>query len=148
MKCTGAPNRTPSWTVLAENPPPLASVISPTPLPGAVAPGSYSGYGGGGYGLGFYVSPDATRVEDVTVPTSLGCAPTKTFGDHLGMGEITLAGDGGFSATTAQDGVLFGSPAHFTYTFSGRFTGTRAAGTLREDVTFDDGTAYSCTTNT
>jgi hypothetical protein len=138
---TATPTPTPAPTATPTPSP------TPTPTPGAVAPGSYSGYGGG-YGLSFYVSPDATRVEDVTVATSLGCAPTKTFGDHLGVGEITLAGDGGFSATTVQDGVLFGSPAHFTYTFSGRFTGTRAAGTLREDVTFDDGTAYSCTTNT
>jgi hypothetical protein len=119
---------------------------TPAPQPSTVAPGSYSGYSGG-YGLSFYVSPDVTRIEDVSVPTSLGCAPTKSFGDHLGVGEIALAGDGSFAATTVQDGVLFGAPAHFTYTFSGRFTGTSAAGSLREDVTFDDGTAYSCTTN-
>src|SRR4051794_8132327 len=120
---------------------------TPAPQPSTVAPGSYSGYGGG-YGLTFYVSPDLGRVEDVTVPTSLACAPTKSFGDHLGLGEIALAADGSFAATTVQDGVLFGAPAHFTYTFSGRFAGTSAAGSLREDVTFDDGTAYSCTTNT
>ena len=49
--------------------------------------------------------------------------------------------------------MLFGVTAQFTYTFVGHFHGTttagveRVAGQLREDITFNDGTAYSCTTN-
>ena len=62
-----------------------------------------------------------------------------------------IAANGSFSATTTQDGVLYGKIAHFTYTFSGHFHGTtasgveRAAGSFREDITFDDG--RSCTSN-
>ena len=95
----------------------------------------------------FYVSNDGTHVQDVTVPTYLGCAPSKTFYDHIGIADIAIGSDGSFAATTTQDGVLAGAPAHFTYTFSGHFQGTQVSGAYREDVTYDDGTAFTCTTN-
>jgi hypothetical protein len=46
-----------------------------------------------------------------------------------------------------------GAPATFTYTFRGHVHGlassgaTRLAGVLREDIAFNNGTAYSCTTD-
>ena len=44
-------------------------------------------------------------------------------------------------------------PAKFKYTFSGQFHGTgsagvvRVAGTLREDITYENGSKFECTTN-
>ena len=51
--------------------------------------------------------------------------PSKTFNDRIGIADIPIAADGSFAATTTQDGVLAGAPAHFTYTFSGHFQGTQ-----------------------
>ena len=65
-----------------------------------------------------------------------------------------MGSDGSFTATTTHDAPLFGVTGHFTYTFSGHFHGpgssgaARAAGTFREHITYDDGTAFDCTSNT
>jgi len=61
--------------------------------------------------------------------------------------------DGSFTASATQSGMHAGSPAMFTDTFNGHFRGTsstgaeRVAGQFREDITFNNGTAYSCTSN-
>ncbi len=89
----------------------------------------------------------------VTVPTYLGCTPSKTFYDHITIADIPLAADGSFAGTVPVSGVFSGHTATFTYTFSGRVHGTastgvtRIAGTYREDIAYTDGVAYSCTTN-
>ncbi len=115
--------------------------------PSGALPGSYSGSSSQSFGLTLYVSPNGTQVEDVVTPTALGCTPTKNFDDELQFASIPISADGSFSGTATQTGVMFGASAQFTYVFSGRFTGTNVAGQLREDVTFNDGTAFSCTTN-
>ena len=115
----------------------------PSPPP----PGSYSGATSQGYGVSLFVSADSTQLQDVKVPTQLGCTPSKTFNDQLQFASIAIAADGSFSGTATQTGVLFGATAQFTYTFAGQFTGTAVTGSFREDITFNDGTAYSCTTN-
>ena len=52
-----------------------------------------------------------------------------------------------------ETGTFDDVPATFTYTFSGNFHGIttagveRAAGELRENITFNNGTGFSCTTN-
>ena len=99
-----------------------------------------------------YVSADGAHAQDVSVPVAyLQCAPGGAFYDQLNVADIPIAADGSFTATT--DGVLSSSPAHYTYTFSGHFHGfnangvQRAAGTLREDITYTNGTAFSCTTD-
>jgi hypothetical protein len=121
----------------------------PSPPP----PGSYSGATSQGFAMSLFVSADSTQLQDVKVPTQLGCTPSKTFNDQLQFASIPIAADGSFSATATQTGVLFGATAQFTYTFAGHFHGTttagveRVAGHFREDITFNDGTAYSCTTN-
>jgi hypothetical protein len=121
----------------------------PSPPP----PGSYSGATSQGYGMSLFVSADSTQLQDVKVPTQLACTPSKIFNDQLQFASIPIAADGSFSGTGSQSGVLFGATAQFTYTFAGHFHGTttagveRIAGHLREDITFNDGTAYSCTTN-
>jgi hypothetical protein len=97
-----------------------------------------------------YVSADGMHVQDVTVSTLLPCTPTYSNGvtDHIQFASIPIAADGSFtSGTVTETGVIGNSPATFSYTLSGQFTGSQATGSLREDITFNNGTAYSCTTN-
>jgi hypothetical protein len=118
------------------------------------APGSYSGSTSQSRNVSFFVSNDKTKLQDVAIPVvSIACSPSKSFYDQVQIASIVIGSDGSFSSTTTQDGVLSGAAAHFTYTFSGHMHGLasdgtqRVAGRFREDVTFDNGTAYSCTSN-
>ena len=115
--------------------------------PSAATPGSYSGFSSQNFALSLYVPPNSSQIEDVSVPTGLGCTPTRSFDDRLQFGSIPINADGSFSGTATQAGVLSGAAAQFAYSFSGRFTGTSVAGQLREDISFNNGTAFSCTTN-
>src|SRR5206468_1026878 len=54
---------------------------------------------------------------------------------------------GSFSGSASQDGVFANTNAHFTYTFSGHTTVPGFAGQLRENITYDNGTPYSCSTD-
>jgi hypothetical protein len=101
----------------------------------------------------FTVSADSTQLDNVTVPTLLECTPSHSdVSDQVQFTSIPIS-DGSFSATTTLPGTVGGTPATFTYTFTGNFHGTttsgaeRAAGEIREGVSFNSGTAYSCTTN-
>src|SRR3954452_6385504 len=107
--------------------------------------------------LTFYVSTDSSHLQDVTIFNTLACAPNgKTFNDTFTLSTATINPDGSFSASQAHDGVLriatASFPAHYTYTFTGNFHGLnsgaveRAAGTWQETVTYNDGTAQTCTT--
>jgi hypothetical protein len=97
------------------------------------------------------LSTDSAQLQDVKVPTGLGCTPSKTLNDQLQFGSIPIAAHGSSSGTASQTGTVSGATAQFT--FSGHFHATntagneRVAGQFREDITFNDGTAYSCTTN-
>jgi len=116
-------------------------------------PGSYAGSGSS-----FSVSPDSAQLQDVTLYAgldNLGCTPSGRFQDStFNIPSMAIAADGSFAGTATQTGVEDGSPATFTYTFSGHFHGTdasgdeRAAGTWRENITYNRGTAYTCTSNT
>ena len=149
--CTPKPVIAPDPVPVPKPVPPDPTPTTPTPdpqPPAATSPsaGSYSGSTSQNWNIGFYVSADAKHLQDVTIPTaSIGCAPQKSFYDHLAIADVAIAADGSFSATTKQDGVLFGVPAKFTYTFSGHVQGAGMAGAFREDISFDDGTAFSCT---
>src|SRR5262249_37384080 len=138
-------------------PQPVTTTLAPvtsTPTPAGIAaqPGSYSGqilnslyY----YLVSLYVSSDGTQVQDVTLAnTTLSCSLGGTLGDHIASGEATIAANGSFSATATQTGIVGHSAAKFTYTVSGQFSGTNVAGSVREDVTYSNGIAYSCTTGT
>ena len=106
----------------------------------------------------FYVAPGG-NLQDVFVETTqLGCGATKVIYDHFEMAEVTIAADGSFSHTSEQEGQVETAykeyePAHFTYTLSGHVHGAgsggeqRIAGVYREDVTYDNGTKYSCSTS-
>ncbi len=118
------------------------------------AAGSYSGTDQQGYPMTFYVSPGGGQVQNVRVDTTVvGCTPSEGFDDHFEVASVAINPDGSFSSTTEQEGVLKHLPAKFKYTFSGQFHGTgsagvvRVAGTLREDITYDNGSKFECTTN-
>ncbi len=116
--------------------------------------GSYSGSNAQGGGVTFYVSPDSTEIQDVQSSVNIACSPSFSFGGGLvQIPSIAIAADGSFDGSSTQSGVFDNVPATFTYTFVGHFHGTnssgseRVAGQLREDVSFANGTAYSCTSN-
>jgi hypothetical protein len=142
--CLATPGPSPSPS---PSPAPAPSP-EPSPSPAAAAPGSYSGLAAGRL-VTFYVSGDGAHIQDVDAATPIFCVGSGgQTGDHIGIDDIAIAHDGSFSATTTQlHGVLFLAPATYTYTFSGRFVNGSPSGTLREDVTYDDGTVHSCTSN-
>ena len=118
------------------------------------AAGSYSGTDQQGYPVTFYVSPGGGHVQNVRVSTTvMGCTPSEEVVDHLEVASVVINPDGSFSSTTEQEGVLKHLPAKFKYMFSGQFHGTgsagvvRVAGTLREDITYENGSKFECTTN-
>jgi hypothetical protein len=120
------------------------------PPPGAPQPGHYYGSAPQNRSAGhieFFVSPTG-NLQDVQIEETLeACAPVKTIFDHFEMAEVAVAGDGSFSATGHQNGVVEGVAATFTYVLSGNLGEKTASGSVREDVTFNNGTAYSCSTN-
>ena len=115
--------------------------------------GSYSGHTSQSSGLSFYVSADSTQVQDITIgpqyyELDLGCTPGGSYQDtSFSIPAIVIASDGSFTGTATTTGVVDNSPAKLTYTFSGHFNGTSVAGQVRDDITYNNGTAYSCTSN-
>ena len=103
--------------------------------------------------LRFYVSTDSGRIEDVTINfVGLVCTPSTPTpnpspDDSFYLPSIPIASNGSFTGATTVAGVIGNAPVHITYTFSGQFTGTSAAGSFREDISYD-GTATACTSNT
>ncbi|MGP0048456.1 MAG: InlB B-repeat-containing protein [Solirubrobacteraceae bacterium] len=124
--------------------------VTATFTTGSPTPGSYTISSSQDVESGsLYVSPDGTELQDVTVPTALVCAPSYDIGgDHVQFASIAIDSDGSFnSGSVIETGVIANSPATFTYTMSGQFKGTQVTGSLQEDITFDNGTTYSCTTS-
>ena len=134
---TPSPPGTPS-------PPPPSPASSPEP-------GSYSVHNSGSYayGFSFYVSPDGSHIEDVSGAPGLECSPGGYhFSEQFYIPSIAIAADGSFSGTGTETGVESGSPAALTFTFSGHFIEGKFSGALRENVSYDNGTAYSCDSGT
>ena len=118
--------------------------------------GSYSGYESqNGNGMKFYVSADRKSLQDVVFPAvNMDCAPGNTgLGENLAFASVAISPTGSFSATATQVGVVYGSPAVFTYAFRGNFHGVaasgaeRAAGTYAETVRYSNSAARTCTSN-
>jgi hypothetical protein len=139
-----------AWAVTRE-----AQPSQPTTLPPR---GSYSGNAlGVNYGapVKFYVSSNRTQLQDLSIPTlSLNCSPGgANVSSPVSIASIALNADGSFRSTTVQSGVWNNNPATFTYVFRGHFHGVdssgtpRAAGLVRETVTFTDTAAHTCTSN-
>ncbi|MGD0687092.1 MAG: hypothetical protein ABSA03_18485, partial [Streptosporangiaceae bacterium] len=104
----------------------------------------------------FYVAASQTSLQDISIPVVyLDCSPGGgTVTEPFQIASVPLKSSGSFTATTTQSGVYRGYPATFTYNFRGNFHGVapsgaaRAAGTFRETLTYNNGTAQSCTSNT
>ncbi|HEX3284198.1 MAG TPA: IPT/TIG domain-containing protein [Mycobacterium sp.] len=108
--------------------------------------------------LTFYVSSDSSHIQDVTVYNRLWCVPnSKTVDNYFTLSSAAINTAGSFTASESHNGVVtiggISYPASYAYAFTGNFhalnnTGVeRAAGTWQETVTYNDGTAQSCTTN-
>src|SRR3984885_4584166 len=114
----------------------------------SVEPGSYSGDTSAGYGVSLYVSPDSSQIQDVVVNVAPTCTPSFSYGEtEVEFASIPIAADGSFSGSSTVDGVVDNAPAKSTYLFSGQFSGTQVEGQVRDDITFSNGTSFSCTTN-
>ncbi len=119
----------------------VTATFTSTPVPGSYTISTSQSFSGS-----LYVSSDGAELQDVTVPTSLACTPSYSgFGDHIQFASIAI-NDGSFTGSATDTGVIDHSPATYTYTFNGQFTGTTVTGQLQETITFDNGTSYSCTT--
>jgi hypothetical protein len=133
----------------------------PTQTTAAPPAGSYTGnIPGRPGGLTFYVSADSTHLQDVSIPIDdLKCTGegTSTMTDHLEAFEVPLevvvANNASFLYGSSEKGTLEGRPVTIKFTFNGHFHSVnsseveRAAGTYREDITFEGGSTRKCTTN-
>ena len=136
-----------TWTAIRDDQP--AQTNSPPP------PGTYSGATWQGYGLTFDVSPGSTSLQNIAIPAViLDCTPGGTSPDsELSIAAATISSTRSFTGTATQTGVFEGHTAKFTYLFRGNFHSLspagvpRAAGTFKETVTYNNGTAYTCTSD-
>ena len=142
-------SNTQSWYASRNAQPAQPSTAPPT--------GSYSGSESqNGWGIKFYVSASGKSLLDIDVPSvGLDCTPSNTgFSVGLPIAAVAISPTGSFITTATQEGVVFGHPALFTYTFQGNFHGVaangaeRAAGTYAETVRYTDSVAHVCTSNT
>ncbi len=138
-----------SWTATRDTQPPQTT--SPPPAGSYTATNPQTGGA-----ITFYVSSSKTSLQDISIPAVyLDCTPGgATPAEPFAIAAASLKSNGSFTATTTQSGVYAGHKAKFTYAFRGNFHGlapsgaARAAGTFRETLTYANGTAYTCTSNT
>jgi hypothetical protein len=103
-------------------------------------------------GLAFTVA-SSTSVQNVSEFLQLNCSNGTALDDTLIVPTAAITTTGAFAGSNTDTGILGGHPTEFTYTFRGNFHSTgpdgaeRAAGTMRESLTFTD-TGVTCTTNT
>ena len=133
----------------------VGSTAKPTPRPtSAVVPGGYSGQNSqNGNGVAFSVPTGGGSVLNFSLPrVNLVCVGGGGISDHIWFSKTTIKPDRSFTATGAQEGVVNGVKAKFSYTARGRFEGksatgaAMATGVFRADVAYADGTR-TCTTN-
>jgi hypothetical protein len=120
------------------------------------ASGSYSGRNSqNGNGATLFVPAGATSVVNFSIPAvNLVCKGGGGGGvtDHIWVLKAAIKSRV-FATKTTQVGVVGFARAKFTYTVSGRFQGTRSAGSAtatgsyREDITFPDVAGRTCTSN-
>jgi len=104
--------------------------------------------------LSLYVAGDGRSVQDVTVDIDMFCPGATPAGAQFTIASIALASGPSFAGRASAQGLWDGSPATFSYTFSGDFHGvaangaTRVAGLIREDIVYRrSGTSETCTSN-
>ena len=101
------------------------------------------------------MSGGGTSLQDITIPAvNLDCTPGNGgASNELSIASAKINSARSFTGTATQTGVFAGQPAKFTYLFRGNFHSLnpagvpRAAGTFRETITYNDGTARTCTSN-
>jgi hypothetical protein len=136
-----------SWSVTRDSQPAQTAAAPPA--------GSYSGTTWQGYGVTFYVSSNGRSLQDISIPTIyLVCSPGGTEPpDELTIASAAISQSGAFTGSGSQTGVWKGFPATFSYTFRGNFQSLnpagveRAAGTFEETVSYANGVAYTCTSD-
>ena len=117
--------------------------------------GSYTGATWQGFGLTFYVSSNRTSLQDIALPAvNLDCTPGNGgTSSELSIASAAISSDGSFTGKATQSGVFEGFPATFTYLFRGKFHSLnpagvlRAAGTFSETITYNNGTAHTCSSD-
>jgi hypothetical protein len=103
-------------------------------------------------GLSFTVA-SSTSIQNISDQLGLNCSDNTTLADTLVVPAATINTAGSFATSRTDTGILNGHPTNYTYTFRGNFhsigpdDAERAAGTMRESLTFTD-TSVTCTTNT
>ena len=125
------------------------------PARSAVQPGTYSGSGNSG--VRFLVPAGAGSVLDFSLPQSalyVNCAGGGQYSSTpVTIPKTTIKRDRTFIANVSQSGVLGGVNARWTYSVTGRFQGTDAAGRAtaagvhRQDIVFTDTPNRKCTSN-
>lgn len=103
--------------------------------------------------IALYVSNDGTQLQDVSAEFTVPCAPSDSAAGYLALSELPIAADGSFGIVQVEHRPWRGKDATFTYTFRGHLHSVNAAGVdrlagyQRVDMTFDDGSPTTCTTN-
>jgi hypothetical protein len=104
-------------------------------------------------GLHFYVSFHRTTIQDAAFTTAMTCTNNSSMYDDLVIASAAITSAGAFGASPPPTtGILNGQRVTYHYNFHGNFHGigqngfVRAAGTLRETITFT-GSSVTCTTN-
>jgi hypothetical protein len=136
-----------TWTATRDSQPAQTNSAPPS--------GSYSGQTWQNFGLTYNVTGGGTSLQNISIPTViLDCTPGGANPSNgLSIASAKINSTRSFTATSTQTGVFAGQPAKFTYLFRGNFHSLspagvpRAAGTFRETITYNDGTARTCTSN-
>jgi hypothetical protein len=127
----------------------------PAPPQSAVETGGYSGRGFGGLEVTFLVPAGAGSVLDFSSsrgPT-VTCAGGGSYSTPFTIPKATIKPDRSFTAKASEGAVVNGANATITYSVTGRFQGTSAAGAptaagvYREDIVFTDTPNRKCTSN-
>jgi urease beta subunit len=130
----------------------------PTPQPTSLPPsGSYAGnyhVAGSQGALKFFVASDQTQLQDVASNVTVFCSPggQRVALDYV-IDNLSLTSTGSFATTATENSVYNGSPATLTFGFQGHVHGVnaqgvpRAAGSLVAAMSYNDGTAYACTSD-
>jgi Ca2+-binding RTX toxin-like protein len=127
-------------------PPP--SPPPPPPPPGPVAsPGRYAGPTSQNEQITFDVT--GSTVANIVANTKESCQPAFTLSGETKFLSASIAADGKFSNSFSDTGNAAGETAQYQISIQGSFSGAKATGTFKVDITFDKaGTHYICTSGT
>jgi hypothetical protein len=127
---------------------PVAPVTPEEPAATPPTPGAYFVSGNGS--TLFYVSPDSSQAQDVSIGVGFGsvklrCSTGKERSYNLTVANITIESNTTFSGNEKEEGWIEGKAVKITSSFMGHFDGLdsdgtqRAAGTFRDELAFEGG---------